>query len=281
MQQKIVRWIGTYLNLMAPVAPGHTGKLGYKLFGRPIRKKITPEEMQLLNRAEPLHLEYNNIKIRGYRWGGGSKKILLLHGWQSHSARWKNVIPHLTECGCSVIAIDAPGHGQSGGNFFSAPLYGEVIMKLGEEVGRFHAIAGHSMGAFSTLYAQSQYKKPEADRLVIMATPGEVEDFVTYFRQRLGLNEQSLQTIRDYFQNDVGRTVEEFSITRLAENLDLPGLIIHDKQDRFAPFKYAEQLNQRWDNATLMATEGLGHHLASKKVVEAMAEFIDGKPGCN
>lgn len=277
MRRKIERTIGSYLNTVADMAPNHVGRIGYKLFGKPVKKKIKPTEQQFLDRSKAISFKYNEAKIRGYKWGNGPKKILLLHGWQSHSGRWKELVRLFPISYYTVYAIDAPGHGQSGGHFFSAPLYGKVIMQFGKQIGKLDTIIGHSLGAFSTLYAVSRFNLPKTKRLVIIGTPGKAEDFLSYFKQRLDLNTKALRCIRNYFEKETGVDLENLAISRFAEQLDLPGLIIHDRNDRFAPFPHAEELDRKWSGADLIATKGLGHNLSSDEVNNEIFDFVSGQ----
>ena len=277
VKRKIERTIGKYLNTMATIAPVHTGKVGLKLFGRPAKRPIKPADQQFLDSSKSISFTYNKLSIRGYQWGNGAKKVLLLHGWQSHSARWYEIIRAFPLNGYTFYAIDAPGHGQSGGNFFSAPLYAGVIKQFCDQTGKMDAVIGHSMGAFSSLYAMSQLTLPKTERLVILATPGKAEDFITYFKKRLNLSEQTLHCIRNHFEAETGITFGDLTIARFAEQLDIPGLIIHDKTDRYTPFTYAEELAKKWTNSTLITTNGHGHSLLSAEVAQNVISFVTGK----
>lgn len=279
MKKNMIKWLGTAINTLAYIAPEYTGRLGFRIFCRPVRRRIKPDEKKFLDSSKNLSFNYKGVRIKGYRWGIGSKKILLLHGWQSHSARWEQTVQALPVSKYSVYAFDAPGHGLSGGNFASVPFYGEVIQHFCKETGPFHTIAGHSLGAFSTLYVMSQSNQMETDRLIIMATPGEVKDFVYHFRHRLGLSDHALACIRKHFEKEIGRSFEYFSISRFAEYLEVPGLIIHDRADRFAPFRYAKLLNKKWENSKLIETNSLGHNLSSVEVVDTIVDFINIENG--
>ena len=65
-----------------------------------------------------------------YYWEGNNKTILLAHGWESNSFRWKNLITELQRYGYSIVALDAPAHGDSGSKMFNAILYSEFINML-------------------------------------------------------------------------------------------------------------------------------------------------------
>jgi pimeloyl-ACP methyl ester carboxylesterase len=54
----------------------------------------------------------------------------------------------------------------------------------------------------------------------------------------------------------------------------LPGLIIHDTEDKEAPYQTALDMNEVWKNSSLITTTGLGHNLKSKELVEQVAMFI-------
>lgn len=274
MQRIVIKWLGAYINLLAHIAPGFAGKFGFRMFGRPVRWKIKPQEKKFLDTTEPFSFQHTNIRIQGYRWGTGPKRVLLLHGWQSHSGRWNELVQALSKPEYTIYALDAPGHGRSSGSFFSAPLNGEVIRHFGMIAGPFHSVVGHSLGAFSALYVLSEFKDFGTGRMVAMTTPGEVKNFVNHFKKRLNLSEKSLTCIRDYFKEEVGRSYDDFSVSRFADNLNLQGLIIHDRSDKFAPLTYAERLHKKWIDSQLMVTEGLGHHLIDPIVIKAIVDFI-------
>jgi hypothetical protein len=59
-----------------------------------------------------------------------------------------------------------------------------------------------------------------------------------------------------------------------SKSLQLQGLIIHDTEDKEAPFQTAVNMNAIWENSKLISTTGLGHNLKSKELVEEVAKFI-------
>jgi pimeloyl-ACP methyl ester carboxylesterase len=58
--------------------------------------------------------------------------------------------------------------------------------------------------------------------------------------------------------------------------LDIPGLIIHDRDDRDIPATHAQRLQDAWQNAQLIYTEGLGHNriLRDPAVIAAAVDFL-------
>ena len=59
----------------------------------------------------------------------------------------------------------------------------------------------------------------------------------------------------------------------------LPELLIyHDEKDLFVPITDGEEIAERWPNAKLVRTQGLGHHriLRDPEIIQACTEFFSG-----
>ncbi|QHT69938.1 hypothetical protein GXP67_26475 [Rhodocytophaga rosea] len=136
MQKILPQLIGFYLNLLAYIAPQKAGKLGFRVFCYPARVKMTARQRQFLQSARHFTIPYNKEAIQGYKWGNGPVNILLLHGWQSHTYRWKRYIEAIDKSHYTLYALDAPGHGLSSGSFMTVPLYSAIIVKAIEHIGK-------------------------------------------------------------------------------------------------------------------------------------------------
>ena len=71
----------------------------------------------------------------------------------------------------------------------------------------------------------------------------------------------------------------ELEIHRLAPRLKTPALVIHDRDDRFVPWRQGAALAAAWPGARLLSTEGLGHGriLEDGRVLGAAVDFIAGR----
>jgi abhydrolase domain-containing protein 6 len=117
------------------------------------------------------------IKVRGasisYRQRGKGEPLLLVHGWNASSAMWMLNLRGLSS-GRRVIAVDLPGHGDSGlpeGFEPDLPGYAEFLEDLRRALFLPTLdLVGHSMGGcISLLYA---LRHPDrVSRLVLMDTP--------------------------------------------------------------------------------------------------------------
>ena len=275
MKKLITKTLGLYLNILAIVAPRTAGEKGFKLFCRPFRAPLNEKQRQFFNTADKFSIVTDDgVTVQGYKWGRGGKKILFLHGWQSHTYRWKQYIEDISFDDYTVYSIDAPGHGLSGGDFLSVPVYSKLIQKLIIELGELHAVVGHSLGGFSLLHTIHTNPLSPIARVVLLAPPGEAFDFFTFYQQTLGLSSRAMKQILDYFENAYGTTPHFFSGKAFAASLHVPALIIHDQGDDEAPYRYAEQIQQAARHARLHATTGLGHNLRSIDVVREVTAFV-------
>lgn len=266
--------VGTYLNTLSHVLPATAGKQGFKLFCYPFRSPVKDHHKQFFNTADKFSFDHDGTKIQGYRWGNGDKKILFLHGWQSHSFRWKNYIEFLSKDDYSIYAIDAPGHGLSKGNFLSVPYYSAVIQQLIGTLGDIHAMVTHSVGGFSALHAFTEQPNLPVNKLILTATPGEASDFIQFYKETASLSTKTLSLILKHFEKEFGRPISYFSTPQFAKSVSIPGYIIHDEEDAEAPYHYAGKIHQNWQRSVLITTKGLGHNLKSKDVVHQIAALI-------
>jgi len=266
--------IGFYFNLLSFVHPKKLKRDGFLLFCNPFARKVLPHQLEFLEKGMSDVLELENYKIQTYKWGSGTKKILLVHGWSSHSFRWKNYIEHLVDNDFTVYALDAPAHGLSSGKSIHVVLYAKVIhayLKINSEIS---SIVSHSIGGFATTYFLDHYKEHTIEKVVIMGAPGEASDFFDFYQQTLGLTTKSLNLIIDEFHTQLGKLPSYFSSAKFAESIIIPALIVHDKNDLATNYKYSIRLNKHWKNSQLILTEGLGHDLKSKDLIKSVTEFI-------
>lgn len=123
------------------------------------------------------------IKVKGasisYRQRGKGNPLLLVHGWNASSAMWMLNLRGLSP-GHRVIAVDLPGHGDSGlPEGFEPDLagYAEFLEDLRRALFLPSLeLVGHSMGGcISLLYALSHPER--VSRLVLMDTPARRQAF--------------------------------------------------------------------------------------------------------
>ncbi len=275
MKTILARLMGLYLNVLALIAPKAAGRKGFYLFSSPFSTKVLDHHRKFLDTAEKSTFLCNGDTIRVYRWGTGEKKILFLHGWQSHSFRWKNYIEALPHDQYTVYALDAPGHGLSGGKHMNIPIYSDVIETFLYLVQPVDTIVSHSIGSFASLYTLYRINNLDVKKLVITGCPGEANDYVVRYTRMLGLTKRTARIVLDAFERITHHSPTYFSSVRFAKETRIPTLIIHDANDDEAPYHYIPHIHRTLKNSRLITTSGLGHNLRSPDVVRHVVDFVN------
>jgi pimeloyl-ACP methyl ester carboxylesterase len=275
MKKIIAKIIGLYLNLLAIPAPQNAGRKGFYLFSSPSKTKVKEHQLAFLETAEKSSFFCDGVRIQVYKWGNGDKKILFLHGWQSHSFRWKNYIEAFSKEDHTIYALDAPAHGLSGGRHMNIPIYSDVIESFLYLVQPVDSIVSHSIGSFASLYTLFRIPDLAIKKLVIMGCPGEASDYVKRYTRMLGLTRRTLRATLNAFERITHHLPDYFSSGRFAKAISIPTLIIHDMQDMEAPYHYIPEIHKSLRNSHLITTTGLGHNLRSPEVVKHVMHFVN------
>jgi pimeloyl-ACP methyl ester carboxylesterase len=279
MQPFLLKSIGAGLNVLAKVSPQLAGEKGFRLFCHPLRSKLKPHHREFFRSAKQFSMEFNNLAIQCYQWGDGDKTVLFLHGWQSHTFRWKAYIEAFVQQGYTVYALDAPGHGLSSGSQLNLPLYSQLVQDFLYRQASIDYIVAHSFGGFASIYALYCTPALPVKKIVLMGTPGKVTDFIDTYNQMLGLNATTLQAVRKHFIASVGKEPEYFDAPELVRHLCKPALIVHDTDDADTPYAHAAAMYANWRNAQMLTTSGLGHNLKSPEIMWQVMQFIK-EEGC-
>ena len=259
---------------MGVIRPSYAAEKGFELFCKPFRVKLTDRQKEFMRTAELSTMKSQFPDIQVYKWGNGSKKILFLHGWQSHSFRWIKYILRLKKLNYTIYAFDAPASGYSKGKILNIPHYGEVLDEFLKQYGKMDYAVGHSLGAFALFYYLKCFNQNAFDKVVSIACPGKATDFIDLYVEALSLNQRTLKLITSIF---IKRYKEPsfYDIDNFTSSITVDGMYIHDRDDKEVPFAYTKVLEKNWPNAKKMYTSGLGHKMRSPEVVNAVEEFLE------
>ncbi len=266
--------VGKTINGLGQVAPNLAGKLMLNLFCRPYEgKKFTAKEQSFLEKAEWHIVELDNKKIQCYTWGNGAKKILLAHGFNSNSARWRILCRLMESPEYQVIALDVPAHGNSDWSRVNGLLYARVIEQV---MNRFkpHYVIGHSFAGMALGYYFSKLNPLPIEKIILLGVPNDLLDITQVFFNRLQLNQKVRRAYFKAFKDKFNYSTDYFRLDELFKEVRIPSLIIHDEQDEIASFDGAKLLHQSWGNSTFVSTKNLGHSLQGRSVYKAILDFI-------
>ncbi|MEJ1222955.1 alpha/beta hydrolase [Sediminicola sp. 1XM1-17] len=265
---------GQYFNSLALISKRKAAEKAFNLFCSPRKGKVLPHQQEYLNAAKDQVLQMDSINIQTYQWSGSKETVLLLHGWESNVYRWKNLIEKLQEAQFNIIAIDAPGHGNSSGNMLNVPLYTECTNVVISTYNPSFVI-GHSMGGMTTIYNQYKYPNPDIKKLVSLGSPSELSELMDHYQNLLSFNDVVLSELERYIYERYEVEVHEFSAAKFSQKIDKEGFIVHDELDTIAPFSAAERIHGQWKKSSLLKTSGLGHSLHQEEVNQKIIDFLN------
>lgn len=270
------RLVGALLNQLAIPAPGLAGRLAFNLLGMPRRKKPKLAEQAFLATAD-LHYEtINGQSCAVYHWGFRGPVVLLAHGWESQTGRWRKIAPALVQAGYQVLAVDAPAHGRSAGRRFTMIRYADVLRTLMQRFGPIDTIIGHSVGGAASIWAMGTGSPAFRPRkAVILASFSALHTIMDDARRKTGASPRLMQAIDDRIELLTGHRTPHYSLVRMAEKLEaVETLLLHDRQDRVTAYQESQLLHDAWPGARLLLTEGFGHGLTAPEVIETVLDFV-------
>jgi pimeloyl-ACP methyl ester carboxylesterase len=230
-------------------------------------------EVELAKTARRLELRSGLI---AYAWGKGPR-VLLVHGWDGRGTQMGKIASAVADAGFEVICLDLPGHGESPGKLTHVPGAKDALLRVGEELGPFHAVIGHSFGAGAAIFAL--YHGLKADRAVYLAGPSRFIELFDRYCAWVGVRGRARNRFVEKVAAFVGLDPAENYPALWATKVDQPALIIHDHDDRDAPFSDGQEMHRAWRGSRFFPTSGLGHRriLKSKEVIAEIVAFVREK----
>ena len=274
MKKVLIAFLGTYYNALSFISKAYATNKAVLLFSKPRKGKITEVQQDFLNTAFQEELEFDNIPIRTYRWLGKKETILLVHGWESNSGRWKNLILNLKQKEYNLIALDAPAHGQSGSKVFNVFLYSEFI---GIAIQHFRPdiIVAHSVGGMATSFCLKNRPLESLQKLVLIGAPSEFTGVLYRYTYMMGYNQRIVKQLNSYVVERYGAEPSEFSTAKYLSDISSKGLVIHDEEDAIIPYGDALQIHESFKNSEMITTKGMGHSLNNETISNYICDFIE------
>lgn len=274
LKKKILtKMIGAYVNGIALFSPKKAAEKAYDIFCTPRIGKLKEKQIEFLGTATRwVNIDCDGDKIQCYEWEGTGEKILLAHGLESNSARWKNLIKSLQKADFHIIAMDAPAHGGSGSESFQAVKYAYFMSKV---VAHFQpqSMVGHSVGGYATLYFLTHYPH-QIQKAVVLGTTSDLSIIMKNHQNMMGYSNRVVQAANNLFMKNFGQKVTYFKIHEFVKALKIKGLVIHGEDDLVCAFHDGKSIQQNWEGSEMIVTDGLGHGYQDKKVYHAVRDFL-------
>lgn len=198
--------------------------------------------------------ESNSVLLKNkqytYYQRGDGPTALLIHGLNSNLGSMVPIAEDLLTLGYKVVLFDAPAHGEAAGASTTFAQVRAFLLELGKQLGELEAIVAHSLGGAWALSSWSDEFR--AKTLVLMSTPSNhrfmFEKFITKYRIDEDIVDGFLQQIERRFGNDYWA---EYSPSNTVKTVDVPGLIIHSRNDEFVPVLHAKQIHSNWHSSNI------------------------------
>ena len=272
--QLMVLGYGKYFNLFSLFAPKKTAHKAFVLFCTVRKGRVLPQQADYLEYAKNERVEVSGHQLQTYSWPGTKETVLLVHGWESNTFCWRNLIKKLKEADFNIIAFDAPSHGHSTGKLLYVPLYEEAVHYMIKKHNPKYVI-GHSVGGMTLMYNEYKNPNPEVEKIVTIGSPSEFHEIMDQFQSLVKFSDRFMSVMDDYIFNRFGFHIREFSTSEFAKSNTKKGLLFHDRLDLIAPYHASEKVHRNWENSQLVSTEGLGHSMHQEDVNNQIIEFLE------
>ncbi len=269
----VTRFLGGYLNFLVLFSPRLGARKAFAIFCKVRKGRVKPVQQAYLEAAKNGVESVSGHSVQTYSWPGKGPRVLLVHGWESNTFRWRNLIRFLQEADFSILAFDAPAHGHSSGTHFHVPLYTECLEHMVQKF-RPKYVVGHSVGGMTALYHAHRYPSESVEKIVTIGSPSEFYEIMEDYQRILGFNNRVLKALDGFIFEEFGFHVHEFSTSRFVEGNPKKGLLLHDKLDPIAPFHASAKVHNAWKDSQLVTTEGLGHSMHQEDVNRQIVEFL-------
>jgi len=275
MKQLITKSIGFFLNAAAVIAPGWAANFAFNLLCKVRRAGISEKGKAFFKKAtqHTLLLEKNSAVL--HKWGSGPKNILFLHGWESNSQRWLPYYNMLEKEKYTIYALDAPGHGMSGGDKLNVEVFRQAIEAALARIGPIDTIIGHSLSNTAVGYCYIMNPNVDVKKFIVMGAASGMDAVFTYFKEILGLSIRSVANLSKKVNTIFKIPHQEVKLMSFLDKVTQPVLVIHDKNDAVTPFKPIENVLKKHPKINTYITCGLKHDLKAEEVYAKVIAFID------
>jgi len=268
-----LRYMRLMFAALGPLFPGLMGLWAYRLWFRTRRFPESAAGKRITRSAQRETLLVNNIPVAIYSWGRGPV-VLFVHGWSGRGSQVAAFVEPLKAAGFQVVAVDAPGHGDTPGDSTNILECAAVLQAVSAHFGPVHAALTHSFGGMVLAYAMNHGMS--AERVVSISAPAYVDYLMEGFAETLAIPATVMVAMHRRMEQQFPDSLwERLSTVHNVRHLTTPALIIHDEHDVSVPWQQGRMIADAWPGARFMKTSGLGHGriLRDRQVIKEVVEF--------
>ena len=247
------------MTLLSFIFPDFFVKKAYQQLTHPKFYPYRAHEKDILEAALVTDYTFKKGNIKIYKWSGGPKKILVIHGWEGRVTHFSMLIQHLIKAGYTVYGFDAPSHGLS--DKVETSLF-DFIDLVGEMIARVQpAIAiSHSFGAVATTYSLAQNSHLQLDKYVLITCPDKFLERIEAVANDFGLSKEIVDKLIIKIEQDYNLDVGRLNVSEFVKEVKVrKAYILHDQDDQQLPLSQAMHVHENWSNSALEIVRGTGH----------------------
>ncbi|MBW2650730.1 MAG: alpha/beta hydrolase [Deltaproteobacteria bacterium] len=236
----------------------------------------------------------------------GRKTLFFIHGSAGDYTVWENQYAGM-EDEFNMVAVNLPGHGESGGSGErEVALYAKWVKKTVEALGlRKPVLAGHSLGAAIVLESAIRYgdmlsgivtvgggAKMPVNPLVLDGMkddPSKIINSIPAF----AVSKRHRERLKDFLIENFNRIDKEvaygnflacdrFDISGKLGQIRIPTLLICGEDDKMMPPKFSMYLEEKITGAKLVLIKEAGHFVMMEDAESfnaALREFVNSLEG--
>ena len=243
------------------------------LFQRP-HGQLRPEERKPPTAVAQRLVLQGKKEIVAHVYGQG-RRILLVHGWGAEGVQLAGFVDPLVEKNFQVVLVDLPAHGQSSGQLTNAIDCADALILVERRLGAFDAVIAHSWGCPVVVVAQQRGLQVGAASFI--APLPSLEAGIQEFSQRTDIDLATLDRASRRLEKRMRVDRALMNLQLVGGQLGTPLLLIHDRDDHRTKIEESRLLEERWPNARLIETQGLGHRriLRDPSVIKKAIAFVE------
>jgi pimeloyl-ACP methyl ester carboxylesterase len=276
-QKLALRYLRTRLNFIGVFSKRKAAEEAFEIFCTPLRKS-KKEEGAIFGSVERHYGQVDGKRIAMYRWNpGGTKKVMILHGFESATRNFERYIELLIKKGYTVIAADAPAHGDSEGRQINLPLYVRTIGMVVEKFGPMDSYMAHSFGGLAIIHFLEHIAHTPDQKIALIAPATETNTAVDMLFNMLQLDKDVKEEFEQVVMEKGGHPSKYYSIPRALDNIRATILWVHDEDDDITPISDIKPLmKKQLPNIEFLITKNLGHRkiYRDNKVVKRVIDFL-------
>ena len=276
-QKLAINYLRAKLNFTSVFSNRKAAEQAFEIFCTPYRKskkKMPP----VFDKADHQYVQVGGNRVAVYRWNkGGTRRVMILHGFESSSWNFDRYIVPLIKKGYEVIAADAPAHGASEGSQISLPLYVKTIAAVYKEFGPIESFMAHSFGGLAITHFMESVSHADNVRIALIAPATETVTAIDTLFKMLQLDGKVREEFEKIIVERGGVSAAHYSIARALKHLHASILWIHDEDDDVTPLDDVKPIIKKsLHNVEFMITKELDHRkiYRENKVVKRVIEFL-------